>query len=104
MRSVWRSVILALCISMAIAAVALFVIFRFLVPYGEAKEKQYEPQFVIGSWEGQVAVFQGQQEYPMQVFDVYVSALPEEARRQVLDGIPVEDEAQLSVLLEDYTS
>ena len=37
-------------------------------------------------------------------FDDYVAALPEELRRQVMEGIPVEDEAQLSRLLEDCTS
>jgi len=49
-------------------------------------------------------VFEGQAAYPMQVFDVYVSTLPEEERTKVQTGIPVADETQLYRLLEDYTS
>ena len=50
-----------------------------------------------------MAVFEGEQTFPKQVFDVAVSTLPEELRRQVTMGVPAYNDAQLSVLLEDYT-
>lgn len=100
MRTVWRSVILAVTVAVLLAAIALLLIFRFWLPPME--QHTPTPLYVIGQWEGQVAVFEGGKDYPMQVFDTYVNALPEEARRQVLVGIPVNDEARLSVLLEDY--
>lgn len=104
MRSTWRSVLLAVFVSLAIAAVALFVIFRFFLPARAETPTPYTSRFVIGNWEGQVAVFEGQKDYPMQVFDMPVSALPEDMQKQVQAGIPVEDETELSLLLEDYTS
>jgi hypothetical protein len=103
MQTTWRSVALAVAVALLLAAVTLFVIFRFLLP-GSTPTPVDQPRYVIGSWEGQVAVFEGQAAYPMQVFDVYVSTLPEEERTKVQTGIPVADETQLYQLLEDYTS
>ncbi len=101
MNAVWRSLILALAVSLALAAIALFVILRWLLP--PATQQAPSSRYVIGDWQGQVAVFEGDQAFPRQVFDVYVSTLPAQEQQQVKKGIPVEDEAHLSVLLEDYT-
>ncbi len=103
MQTTWRSVALAIAVSLLLASVALFIIFRFFIP-GGAPAPTDQPRYVIGNWEGQVAVFEGQAAYPMQVFDVYVSTLPEEERAKIQTGIPVADETQLYQLLEDYTS
>lgn len=104
MRSAWRSVLLAVLVSLTIAAVALFILFRFFLPARSETPAPYTSRFVVGDWEGQVAVFEGQKEYPMQIFDMPVSALPEDMQKKVQAGIPVEDETELSLLLEDYTS
>ncbi len=100
MRTMWRSVILAVTVAVATAAVVLALIFRFWLPPRENYNPT--PRYVIGNWQGQVAVFEGGQDYPMLVYDTYINALPEEARQQVLAGIPVEDATRLSLLLEDY--
>ena len=88
-------------ISLLLAAAILWVLFRFVLPV----EGRYSrpPAYTIGEWEGQVAVFEGDQPFPRQVFDVYVEALPPEIRQRIRQGVPAEDDAQLSVLLEDYT-
>ena len=101
MSATWRTLLWALSLSLLLAAVLLFVTFRWLLPLedGGARTAPY----TIGVWEGQVAVFEGAQEFPRQVFDVYVAALPEEVRRRVTEGVPADSEAELSVLLEDYT-
>lgn len=104
MSSTWRSVVLAITAALLLAAVVLFVLFRFVLPREAPEDPLFEPQFVIGNWEGQVAVFRGGDAYPMQVYDVSVNALPPEEQEKVLAGIPVADAAGLSVLLEDYTS
>ena len=101
MHRVWRTLVWALAASVLLAAVILFVVFRFMLPGMGVRESI--PRYTIGAWEGQVAVFEGDQAFPRQVFDVYIAALPEEQRRQVLEGVPAETDAQLSVLLEDYT-
>lgn len=98
----WKLALWALSGALATAAVTLFLIFRFVLPPDQPRQRT--AAYTIGVWEGQVAVFEGDQPFPMQVYDSFVDALPEELRRQVLEGIPVEDKTQLSVLLEDYTS
>ena len=102
MGRVGRLILWALAVSFTLAAVILFFLFRYVLPAPDAR--QSTPRYTIGVWEGQVAVFEGGQDFPRQVFDVYVGTLPEEQRRQVLEGVPAEDDTQLSVLLEDYTS
>lgn len=102
MQRVGRLILWALAVSFALAAVILFFLFRYVLPAPGAARST--ARYTIGEWEGQVAVFEGDQDFPRQVFDVYVSALPEQQRQQVLEGVPAEDENQLSILLEDYTS
>lgn len=101
MQTVWRTLAWALAVSLLLAAVILWVVFRFVLPMDGDGERT--PAYTIGEWEGQVAVFEGAQTFPRQVFDVYVETLPQEQQQQVRQGVPAENDAQLSVLLEDYT-
>lgn len=103
MDSVWKPVLLALAASLLVASIALFVIFRFLLPSPEERETRFKPLFVIAAWEDRVAVFEGNDTYPMQVYDTFVSTLPDELQQQLRQGVPVHSDSQLSVLLEDYT-
>lgn len=104
MNSTRRSVLLAIAVSLAIAAVTLLLLFLFVVPQEQPEETAPEPQFVIADWQGQVAVFVGGESYPMHIYDTAIVTLPPEEQEKLREGIPVEDEAGLSVLLEDYTS
>ena len=87
--------------SFLLTALVLFVLFRFVLP--APAEAAPVPLYTIGVWEGQVAVFERHQAFPKQVYDMPLSGLPYEMRQQVLEGVPVYSEEELSVLLEDYT-
>ena len=104
MQNTKRTVILAIAAATAVAALVLGIIFTFFLPGDAAGEGRVRSRFVLGEWEGQVAVFAGDDPYPMQVFDRYVTTLPPEQQTLLAAGIPVEDAEELSVLLEDYTS
>lgn len=104
MGSTLRSVLLAIAAALLLVAVMLFVIFRFLLPAAAPEQPHNEPQFVIGSYDGQVAVFERGADYPMRVYDVSIAALPPEEQAKLQAGIPAADADALSVLLEDYTS
>jgi hypothetical protein len=96
-----RGILWVLSASFLLTAVVLFVLFRFvLTPPSHAPPR---PLYTIGAWEGQVAVFEREQSYPKQVYDMPLSGLPYELRQQVLEGVPAYSEEELSVLLEDYT-
>lgn len=103
LRTTTRTVILALAVSAAVAAVALFIIFKFILPTKTARYAP-PPAYTIGEWEGKVAVFEGADDYPMQIFDTDVAGLPEEQRAQVEAGVRVERAEELYLILEDYTS
>ena len=60
--------------------------------------------YVVGEWEGRLAVYSAGRQTPDQVYDVYISTLPEEERKRLEEGIPVSTEKELASLLEDYTS
>ena len=96
-----RTLLWALSVSILLSAVVLWWVFRFVLPSdgGGGRTAAY----TIGVWEGQVAVFEGAQSFPRQVFDVYVETLPPELQQQIQQGVPAENDARLSVLLEDYT-
>lgn len=102
-RSLWKPALLVFAISVLVACVILFVIVRFFMPSPQDEEGRFKPQYVIADWEGRVAVFEGDDSYPMQVYDTFVSTLPEELQQNLQQGVPVENDSRLSVLLEDYT-
>lgn len=101
MRAMGRTLLWALAIALLLSAVLLAVIFRYFLPAADGRADT--ARYTIGEWEGRLAVFEGSHAYPRQVFEVYVDALPEELRQRVKAGVPARDDAQLSVLLEDYT-
>lgn len=101
MGSMGKTLLWALVVSLLLSAVLLAVIFQFLLPAN--RETVPSARYTIGEWEGRLAVFEGANPQPRQIFEVYVDALPEELRQQVKAGVPARDDAQLSVLLEDYT-
>ena len=101
MYKVWRRVLWALAMALLLAAAILWVLFRYALPAPHGGGRP--PAYTIGEWEGKVAVFEGEQTFPRQVFEVYVDALPPEQRQEVKAGVAAEDDARLSVLLEDYT-
>lgn len=63
-----------------------------------------EAPYRLGQWNGRVALFRGQNPYPDEVYDVYVTSFPAEDQALLKAGIPAADEEALERLLEDYTS
>lgn len=105
MNTTLRTVVLALAAALLLASLILFVLFRFVLPADFGKSPAAAtPAYTIGVFEGQVAVFEGDSTAPMQIFDVYVHALPPEIREQLQQGVAAENADELSVLLEDFTS
>ncbi len=103
MRTIWKPLLLAAVIAMLLTAVTLFIVFKVYSPTAD-NGREFKPQYVIADWDGQVAVFEGEQAYPMQIYDTVVSTLPIELQQAVQEGIPARDAAHLATLLEDYTS
>lgn len=98
-----HSILWILTTSFFLAAVVLFVLFRFVLTPPAKADTAPTPLYTIGVWEGRVAVFEGDAAYPKQVYDMPVTALPQELQTRVQTGVPAYSDAELSLLLEDYT-
>ena len=61
------------------------------------------PILWLGAWEGRLAAFQEGAAAPVEVYDVFLAALPEADRQALLDRIPVRDEEELETLLQDLS-
>lgn len=61
-------------------------------------------QRTLREWEGQLALFEGDDTEPVEVYDVTVATLPEEEQQRLRGGIVIEGEEMLASLLDNYTS
>lgn len=60
--------------------------------------------YILGVWDGKLAVFLAGSPTPDEVYDVYIVTLPEEEQQALQAGIAIPDEETLQKRLEDYTS
>lgn len=103
------------CFSMA--AVVIVVTFFLTVPQQwmeqeESASRTAEEQpklveeydYLLKDHEGKLAVFFYGEEQPREVFEVYISTLPEYDQGQLNEGVPVKDYEELLIRLEDYSS
>lgn len=72
----------------------------------KTEESSTLPQvdYVLGEYEGYLAVFRGEQQKPYQVLQMPVQLLPEEDQGAIEAGIHVQTEQELRRLLEDFAS
>ncbi len=104
----WR--ILFLCLGIVLFGVATVGVLRMdragkLLPqHGTTTTGlQRESGFVIGSWEGRLAVFVSGEVQPMRVYEVYIASLPLAEQARLKEGVAVPDHPTLAALIEDYT-
>lgn len=70
----------------------------------EVQPETSNTTWIVGIWQGYVAVFRENADLPETVLDMPASALPEPDRSALEQGIPVSDVQALAALLEDYGS
>lgn len=60
--------------------------------------------FILGSHNGYVALWEGNDPQPKKVFPYSVSSLPPADQQRLKEGIPIESKEELIRLVEDYLS
>ncbi len=60
--------------------------------------------YTLSEYKGKIAVFKNQESIPIDIYDVYVSTLPQHDRTLLEQGIKIETPEELQRLIEDYTS
>ena len=63
-----------------------------------------EDYYTLSEYKGKIAVFRNQENIPIDIYDVYVSTLPQHDRTLLEKGIHIETPEELQRLIEDYTS
>lgn len=101
-----RYLILAVAVAVTLAVgVLAFLYFRFgREPAPSSDSGRGIAAYTLGEWEGQLAVFAGEDAFPQKLYDVAVAALPQGEQERLKNGIAVADDEELQRLLEDYTS
>lgn len=101
-----RYLTLAIAVSATVAVgVLAFLYVRFGREAAPPTEKgRQTAAYTLGEWEGQLAVFEGEDTFPQKLYDVAVAALPRSEQERLKNGIAVANEEELQRLLEDYTS
>ncbi|MGN0653784.1 MAG: BofC C-terminal domain-containing protein [Oscillospiraceae bacterium] len=60
--------------------------------------------YILREYNGKLAVFNGDDDVPSEIFDVYINSFGEVDRNALYKGITAYSEEELSRLIEDYTS
>ncbi len=63
-----------------------------------------EDYYTLSEYKGKIAVFKNQESVPIDIYDVYVTTLPQHDRALLENGIHIETPEELQKLIEDYTS
>lgn len=93
----------ALCICVI---AALFMVLNRDIE-NNIRENPYTPQndyYTVTEYQGKIAVFKNNDTIPLDVYDTYVSFLPEHDRQLLKEGIRANNTAELQKIIEDYTS
>jgi len=67
-------------------------------------EKKNEAIFILGAYNGKLALLSPDGESIYEIFDVYINTLPDYDKNLLLNGIKITDADELRSLIEDYSS
>lgn len=101
MKNRWGGVIVAILITAILAAI--WICDRPATAAAEDGERVATAGQMLGEWEGRLALFEGNNTLPSQVYDVWIATLPELEQQKLKAGIVIRDDQTLWSLLEDYT-
>ena len=103
-----RIMIPLLAVAASLLMIALFAVFLFFFGAGAANSSESpepsQPAYVLREYDGKLGVFPADSDTPQEVIDVPISLLPPYDQAQLRSGVPAANDAELSRLLEDYTS
>lgn len=70
----------------------------------EQSTAAYETGYILGQHEGKLAIYKANSSTPIEIFDIYISSLPEHDKEELEKGIHASSEEEFQILIEDYTS
>ena len=100
-----RKIFLFFILCIVILCFLYFLLNRDMNEY--IRENPYIPPidyYTITEYQGKIAVFKNGDTVPLDVYDSYVSVLPQHDRELLKNGIRTENTSELQKIIEDYTS
>lgn len=96
---------------LVLSIIAFGVLYFITKPYSVQSEtttvsdtSTTQVNYKISVYDGRIAVFDTSTNSPIEVFDVYLSSLPQSEQNQIRSGIYTDSSVKLQELIEDYTS
>lgn len=62
------------------------------------------PLYTLGEYNGKLALFKRGYSMPVEIYDVYLSSLPDAERSKIKNGITAQSDEEILKIIEDYTS
>lgn len=62
------------------------------------------PLYTLSEYDGKLALFKRGYSMPVEIYDVYLSSLPDSEQSKIKDGISAESDDEILKIIEDYTS
>ena len=91
-----------------LASLALIITVIFIRPEKNNVEITSEStvlcRYIIGEYDGLIALFENGSEKPKKVYPVFASSLPESDYERIKSGIKAENEDIAAAILDDYLS
>ena len=98
---------LILSITAAVIALLVFSFFGFWCGQATASANDAaieQESLLLKDYHGQVALFIPTSDTPETVYDIYSQTLPKLDQQRLLEGIPLKDEQELKLYLNDFDS
>ncbi len=69
-----------------------------------SETSRYVALYTLGEYDGKIALFKKGGSMPIEIYDVFVSSLPEEEKDKIREGINADSDGEILKIIEDYTS
>lgn len=97
-------------LSFTLFACAMIIIIGFMISYShkgkslpKSQESELSVSFVLKEYNGKLGLFRGNAQSPYQTLDFDIAYLSEYDRELLKEGIAVDTQGELDMLIEDYT-
>lgn len=100
-----RKIFVFFILCVIVLCVLYFLLDRDISEY--TRENPYIPPidyYTVTEYQGKIAVFKNSETIPIDIYDSYVSVLPQHDRELLEKGIRTESTSELQKIIEDYTS
>lgn len=102
----YRMILFSLILLILVLSVIILAVY-YRQPQPEINDSNGEVvqySYLLKEYEEKIGIFRSGEDSPFQILNVYVANLPYLDQQELKQGVPVENEEKLRILIEDYES